>query len=57
MLCITEGDWFAVSKQLGRQVYYLKPIMAEKLGLRNTVSVAYRAQDKRSIRVDVYAVR
>lgn len=57
LICITEGDWFAVSKKLGLQVYYLKPVMAQKLALRSTVSVAYRAPDRKTIQVDVHAVR
>jgi len=57
MFCLNEGDWQKVSKELGTQVYYLKAIMAEKLNLKNTVSVVSRDANKRQMRVDVYAIR
>lgn len=55
MLVATEGDILKISKELGRPVFYLKSIMAEKLNLKNTISVVHR--DNKYMRVDVYAVK
>jgi conjugal transfer pilus assembly protein TraW len=57
MFCLSEGDWMKASKELGTQVFYLKAIMADKLNLKNTVSVVSRDANKKQMRVDVYAVR
>lgn len=55
MLLLTRGDWYETTKEMGMQAYYLKSIMAQRLDLRNTVSVVYRHGAE--IRVDVYAVK
>ncbi len=57
MFCLSEGDWLKTSKELGTQVYYLKAIMADRLNLKNTVSVVSRDTSKKQMRVDVYAVQ
>lgn len=54
MFLITKGNFAKLSEEMGSPVYYLKDIIAEKLNLRNTVSVVYR--EKNNMRVDVYAV-
>ena len=54
MLLITKGDFAKLSEEMGQPVYYLKDAIAEKLNLRNTVSVVSR--EKHKMRVDVYAV-
>jgi hypothetical protein len=54
MFLITKGNFTKLAEEMGRPVYYLKDIIAEKLNLRNTVSVVYR--EKNNMRVDVYAV-
>ncbi len=52
---MTQGDWGKVSQNLGTQVYYLKKDIAERLKLKNTVSIVYR--QGRNMRVDVYALK
>jgi conjugal transfer pilus assembly protein TraW len=54
MFLITKGNFAKLSEEIGRPVYYLKDLIAEKLQLRNTVSIVYR--EKNNMRVDVYAI-
>jgi len=54
MFLITKGNFAKLSEEMGRPVYYLKDLIAEKLQLRNTVSIAYR--EKNNMRIDVYAI-
>ncbi len=54
MLLVTRGNFAKISEYMGRPVYYLKNIIAEKLKLSNTVSVVFKENNR--MRVDVYAV-
>ena len=54
MFLITKGNFAKLSEEMGRPVYYVKDLIAEKLQLRNTVSIVYR--EKNNMRVDVYAI-
>lgn len=54
MLVITKGSFIKVAEELKQPVYYLKEMMAEKLQLKNTISVVYR--EKNRMRVDVHSV-
>jgi len=55
MLLATKGDFIKLANEFKRPVFYLKEIMAEKLQLKNTISVVYR--EKNMIRVDVHSVK
>lgn len=55
MLLITNGDFIKLSEEFKRPIYYLKEIMAERLKLKNTVSIVYREKNK--MRVDVHSVK
>lgn len=55
MLLATQGDFIKLANELKRPVYYLKEIMAERLQLKNTISVVYR--EKNRMRVDVHSVQ
>jgi len=58
MLIITEGKWLDLDKQLGRPVFYLPRVMAERLRLKYTISVIYRDRKNRSLmRIDVHSIK
>jgi len=57
MLLITDGDWFALDNELKRPVFFLPPVIAEKLRLKHTAAVVYRDSDNKSLlRVEVYSI-
>jgi len=54
-LLITRGDWIKLSRRLKRRVFYLTPLIRERLHLRATISVVRRDPVRRRfMRVDVY---
>lgn len=54
MLLATQGSFIKLADEFKRPVFYLKQIIAERLQLKNTISVVYREKNK--MRVDVYSV-
>ncbi len=55
MFLATQGDFIKLANEFKRPVYYLKEIMAERLQLKNTISIVYR--EKNRMRVDVHSVQ
>lgn len=55
MLLATKGEFIKLANEFKRPVYYLKEIMAERLQLKNTISIVYREKNK--MRVDVHSVQ
>jgi len=54
-LLITKGDWVELSKRLRKRVFYLTPLIRDRLRLKATISVVYRdPRQRRFMRVDVY---
>lgn len=54
MLLATQGNFIKLAEEFKQPVYYLKTIMAERLQLKNTISIVYREKNK--MRVDVHSV-
>jgi len=54
MLVTTGGNWATLPEEMGAAVFYLKSLMVEKLGLKNTVSVVYK--QGRHMKVEVHAI-
>ena len=53
-LLITRGDWIKLSRRLKRRVFYLTPLIRDRLHLRATISVVRRDPVRRRfMRVDV----